>query len=54
MGLCGWLLLLLVALDLAETSFHSPFFAPDPAPTLRTGIAAMTAMALDLLAPPGE
>lgn len=35
-------------------SLHSPFFAPDPAPTLRTGIAAMTAMALDLLAPPAE
>jgi hippurate hydrolase len=32
-------------------SLHSPFFAPDPEPTLRAGITAMTAMALDLLAP---
>ena len=30
-------------------SLHSPFFAPDPEPTLKTGIRAMTAMALDLL-----
>ena len=31
-------------------SLHSPFFAPDPGPTLETGRRAMTAMALDLLA----
>lgn len=28
---------------------HSPFFAPDYEPTIRTGVTAMTAMALDLL-----
>jgi len=28
---------------------HSPFFAPPPEPTIRTGIKAMTAAALDLL-----
>ncbi len=33
-------------------SLHSPFFAPDPEPTLETGRRAMTAMALDLLAAP--
>jgi crotonobetainyl-CoA:carnitine CoA-transferase CaiB-like acyl-CoA transferase len=32
-------------------SLHSPFFAPDPEPTLDTGTRAMTVMALDLLAP---
>lgn len=32
-------------------SLHSPFFAPDPEPTLETGRRALTAMALDLLAP---
>lgn len=32
-------------------SLHSPFFAPDPEPTLDTGVRAMTAIALDLLAP---
>ena len=32
-------------------SLHSPFFAPDPVPTLETGRRALTAMALDLLAP---
>jgi hippurate hydrolase len=31
-------------------SLHSPFFAPDPEPTLETGRRAMTSMALDLLA----
>ena len=30
-------------------SLHSPFFAPDPVPTLETGVSAMTAAALDLL-----
>ena len=35
--------------DATLPSLHSPFFAPDPEPTLRTGIAAMTAMAMDLL-----
>jgi hippurate hydrolase len=30
-------------------SLHSPFFAPDAKPTLETGVAAMTAAALDLL-----
>ncbi len=28
---------------------HSPLFAPEYAPTIATGVAAMTAMALDLL-----
>jgi hippurate hydrolase len=32
-------------------SLHSPFFAPDPVPTLETGRRALTAMALDLLSP---
>ena len=32
-------------------SLHSPFFAPDPEPTLDTGRRAITAMVLDLLAP---
>jgi len=31
---------------------HSPFFAPDPLPTLRTGIAALTVAALEFLAQP--
>ncbi len=31
---------------------HSPFFAPDPWPTLRTGIAALTVAALEFLAQP--
>jgi hippurate hydrolase len=30
-------------------SLHSPFFAPDPAKSIDTGVKAMTAMALDLL-----
>jgi amidohydrolase len=38
----------------ALPSLHSPFFAPDPAPTLETGRRALTAMALDLLAPRRE
>ncbi|WP_435016832.1 amidohydrolase [Tundrisphaera sp. TA3] len=32
-------------------SLHSPLFHPDPAPTLRTGIRAMTAAVVDLLPP---
>jgi hippurate hydrolase len=32
-------------------SAHSPYFAPVPEPTLRTGVIAMTAAALDLLRP---
>ncbi len=35
--------------ELRLPSLHSPFFAPDPGPTLDTGIRAMTAMALDIL-----
>ena len=35
--------------ELNLVSLHSPFFAPDPEPTLETGVTAMTAMALDLL-----
>lgn len=31
---------------------HSPFFAPDPQPTLRTGVAALTVAALEFLARP--
>ena len=30
-------------------SLHSPFFAPDPKPTIETGVTAMSAAALDLL-----
>jgi len=30
-------------------AMHSPLFAPDYGPTISTGVAAMTAMALDLL-----
>jgi amidohydrolase len=32
-------------------SLHSPFFAPVPEPTIRTGVRAMAAAVLDLLAP---
>ena len=32
-------------------SLHSPFFAPDPVLSIDTGVRAMTAMVLDLLAP---
>ncbi|MCX8090270.1 MAG: amidohydrolase [Verrucomicrobiae bacterium] len=32
-------------------SLHSPFWAPDPEPTIKTGVTAMCAAALDLLAP---
>ena len=31
---------------------HSPFFAPDPLPTLRTGVEALTVAALEFLARP--
>ncbi|MFM7066161.1 MAG: amidohydrolase, partial [Gammaproteobacteria bacterium] len=30
-------------------STHSPLFAPDPEPTLRTGILGMTQVVLDLM-----
>ena len=33
-------------------SVHSPFFAPDPEPTIKTGITALIAAALDLLGKP--
>jgi hippurate hydrolase len=33
-------------------SLHSPFWAPDPEPTIRTGVTAMSAAALELLAAP--
>ncbi len=33
----------------APISLHSPFYYPDPEPTLQTGITAMTAAALELL-----
>ena len=36
----------------ALPSLHSPFFAPLPQPTVTTGVEAMTAAALDLLAKP--
>lgn len=36
----------------ALPSLHSPFFAPDPQPTLATGIEAMTAAALSVLGKP--
>jgi hippurate hydrolase len=32
-------------------STHSPLFAPDSEPTIRTGVVAMTAAAIDLLSP---
>jgi hippurate hydrolase len=32
-------------------SLHSPFFLPEPKATIRTGVATMTAAALDLLKP---
>lgn len=35
-------------------SVHSPFFAPDPKPTIQTGITAMTAAAFELLGKPGK
>ena len=38
----------------APASNHSPFFAPVPDPTLRTGIEAMTASALHLLGGAGD
>jgi hippurate hydrolase len=30
-------------------SLHSPFWAPDPEPTIKTGITAMTAAVLELM-----
>jgi hippurate hydrolase len=33
----------------ALPSLHSSHWAPDPEPTIRTGITALTAAALDLL-----
>jgi amidohydrolase len=33
-------------------SLHSPFFAPDPIPTLQTGVLTMTGAALELLGKP--
>jgi hippurate hydrolase len=30
-------------------SLHSPFWAPDPEPTLKTGVTAMTAAVLELM-----
>ena len=35
--------------EIEMVSIHSPFFAPDPEPTITTGIKAMTASALGLL-----
>ena len=35
----------------ALPSLHSPFFAPDAARSIDTGVQAMTAAARDLLAP---
>jgi len=32
-------------------SLHSPFWAPDPEPTIKTGVTAMSAAVLELLAP---
>lgn len=35
----------------ALPSLHSPFFAPDPGPTIENGVTAMTSAALELLDP---
>jgi hippurate hydrolase len=35
-------------------SLHSPFWAPLPEPTIKTGVITLTACALDLLAPPAK
>lgn len=35
--------------DISLPSLHSPFFAPQPEPTITTGVRAMTAAALELL-----
>lgn len=35
-------------------TLHSPFWAPVPEPTIKTGVTAMSAAALDLLAKPSE
>lgn len=37
----------------AATALHSSHWAPDPEPTIKTGVTAMTAAVLDLLKPPG-
>ena len=37
--------------DMSLPSLHSPFFAPDPDKAIGTGVAVMTAMAIDLLQP---
>jgi hypothetical protein len=34
-------------------SLHSPLYQPDPAPSLRTGVRAMTAAVVGLLPPAG-
>lgn len=38
----------------APAANHSPFYAPQPEPALKTGVQAMTAAALDLLKPAGK
>ncbi|NJN05109.1 MAG: amidohydrolase [Rhodobacteraceae bacterium] len=38
----------------AFPSVHSPFFAPDPEPTIKTGITALTAAAIELLGKPAK
>ncbi len=35
--------------EVALPSLHSPFFAPDPAPTIETGVTAMTAIVKALM-----
>jgi hippurate hydrolase len=35
-------------------SLHSPFFRPDPEPTIKTGVTAMTAAALEVLGKPSR
>ncbi len=37
--------------ELQLHSLHSPFYAPDAAPAIETGVAAMTAVVLDLMEP---
>ncbi len=38
--------------EISLPSLHSPFFAPVPEPTIKTGVASMTSAALDLFAKP--
>ena len=38
----------------ALPSLHSPFFAPDPQPTIQTGVEVMTTGALELLGKVGD